>query len=314
VIDVARLEDRLGERAAKLETLPATTAAEAATGDGVGFGLLMLGYAWQRGEVPLPAAAIEAAIRLNGVAVARNLAAFAWGRRLAADPGALGHLGVRPAEPEGLDELIDRRSAFLRDYQNEAWARRYRELVDRVRRRERAVAPDSDALGLAVARAAFKLMAYKDEYEVARLHADPAFRRRIDAMFGGDFRLRFHLAPPLLARPDPVTGKPRKRAYGGWMLHVFRLLAPLKVLRGTPFDPFGHTAERRLERQLIEDYFARVDALMADLTRESLPTAVELAELPLRLRGFGHVKLAALDEVRRRERELLERWEALRPA
>ena len=308
-IDSAGLVTRLRERVGQVETLPALQATQAAIGDAVGSGLLMLGYAWQKGLVPLAAASIEMAIGLNGVAVERNLAAFRWGRRLAADPQALRSLGVAAVTPASLDELIARRSDFLADYQDRHYADRYLALVQLAQESEEAVAPGSRRLTEAVARAAFKLMAYKDEYEVARLHALPQFRARLDEVFEGNYRLRLHLAPPLLTRADPTTGRPRKIEFGGWVFRLFPLLAGLRFLRKTPLDPFGWTAERRLERRLVEDYFNLIRHLAQGLDVANLPVAVELAAVPLAYRGFGQVKLQAVEDARQAQQALEQRWQ-----
>jgi len=207
-----------------------------------------------------------------------------------------------------LDELIARRERFLTDYQDAAYARRYRELVDRVRATEQARVPGSTALTEAVARYAFKLMAYKDEYEVARLYTSGPFLRRLQQQFEGGYTLRFHLAPPLLADRDE-QGRLVKREYGPWMLTAFRWLAKLKFLRGTAFDPFGRTAERRAERQLIDDYFATVGRLLARLDAGNLDLAVEIARIPEQIRGYGHVKEAHLQRALARQAELLARWD-----
>ncbi|HAI93710.1 MAG TPA: indolepyruvate ferredoxin oxidoreductase family protein, partial [Xanthomonadaceae bacterium] len=206
-----------------------------------------------------------------------------------------------------LDELIARRSAFLADYQNAAWARRYAKLVGRVRSAENLKAPGSTALTEAVARNLAKLMAYKDEYEVARLYASGPFIERLRAQFEGDFSLRFHLAPPLLAKKD-AHGRPIKREYGPWMFTAFGWLARLKFLRGTAFDPFGRTDERREERKLIADYETVLDELLAGLDDSRLRLAVDIASLPEHIRGYGHVKHAHVQAARRRGDELLARW------
>ena len=186
---------------------------------------------------------------------------------------------------------------------------RYRALVERVREAERALGA-GEALAGAVARYLYKLMAYKDEYEVARLYTDGAFRDRLAAAFEGDLRLTFHLAPPVLARRDPVTGEPRKRTFGPWMWRALGLVAKLRFLRGTPFDPFGRTAERRMERRLIEEYFETVEELLAGLRAENLGLAVEIASIPEAIRGYGHVKARAVEEAEREKAALLERWRA----
>ena len=294
------------------EFVAASRLATALLGDSIATNMFMLGYAWQRGLVPLSGQAIERAIELNGAAVKMNLAAFLWGRRAAHDPVAVARLAqprteAQPAaEPQGLEGLVASREAFLVDYQNAAWAGRYRALVDRVREAEARLTPGLSGLSEAVARYFFKLMAYKDEYEVARLHSDPAFRRKLEAQFEGPFRLSFHLAPPLLARRDPATGQLRKSEYGAWMMPVFGLLARLRFLRGTWFDPFGHTEERRTERALVGEYEVLVGRLLERLDRGNHATAVALASIPEGIRGYGHVKARHLDEARRRQAELLE--------
>jgi indolepyruvate ferredoxin oxidoreductase len=206
-----------------------------------------------------------------------------------------------------LPSLVARRVDDLTAYQNAAYAARYRALAERVAAAERALAPDSRVLATAVARGYFKLLAYKDEYEVARLHTDPAFRAQLEAQFAGDFRVELHLAPPFLSRPDPATGRPRKRTFGPWLLPWLRLLARCRRLRGTPFDPFGATAERRLERRLIREYEADLGALLDRLTSETLATAVELAQLPQQIRGYGFVKERHAREAATRRLALRER-------
>jgi indolepyruvate ferredoxin oxidoreductase len=210
-----------------------------------------------------------------------------------------------------LDELVARRVAFLADYQDAAYAKRYADLVARVRRVETGRAPGSTDLSEAVARYAFKLMAYKDEYEVARLYTSGEFRRRLAQQFEGDYTLRFHLAPPLLARRD-ARGHPAKREFGPWVFTAFRLLAKLRFLRGTPLDVFGYTAERRGERALAQAYFATVERLLDGLDAGNAPLAAEIASIPEHIRGFGHVKEAHLAQARAREVLLLARWDAMR--
>ena len=207
-----------------------------------------------------------------------------------------------------LDELVARREAFLTGYQDAAYARRYAALVARVRAAENLRAPGSTALTEAVARYAFKLMAYKDEYEVARLYTGGEFRRRLQQQFEGDYTLRFHLAPPLLAKKDE-QGRLLKREYGPWVFTAFRWLAKLKFLRGTAFDPFGYTAERRMERQLVADYFATVERLLPKLDGGNVALAAEIASIPEHIRGYGHVKDAHLHAARAREAELLRQWD-----
>jgi indolepyruvate ferredoxin oxidoreductase len=209
-----------------------------------------------------------------------------------------------------LDEAIARRRAFLVDYQNEAYAGRYSEFVAHVRTVEAEKAPGSIALTAAVARYLFKLMAYKDEYEVARLYTATDFVDRVKAQFEGDYELKLHLAPPLWAKADPATGEPRKRTYGPWMLGAMRALAKLKGLRGTPLDPFGHSEERRTERKLVEDYRAVVEELLRSLDAGRVALAAEIAAIPEFIRGFGPVKMRHLAAARAREAELLAEWRA----
>ncbi|HYF60320.1 MAG TPA: indolepyruvate ferredoxin oxidoreductase family protein [Burkholderiaceae bacterium] len=294
-------------------------------GDAIYTNPLLLGYAWQKGWLPLTRRALERAIELNGVSVARNLEAFLWGRRLAHDPEAVRRLArpepasrvIELRRPTGtvrgeadLDALIERRAAFLEAYQDAAWARRWRERVERVRRVEgdRVGAAGRWRLTEAVANNLFKVMTYKDEYEVARLHADPAFLASLKERFEGDWSLRFHLAPPLLSKVDPRTGRPAKRSYGPWMLHAMRVLARLKRLRGTPFDPFGRTEERRTERALIVEYEALVDEILARLDAGNHAQAVSLAKVVEQIRGFGPVKERNLEKGREAWAQGLARW------
>jgi indolepyruvate ferredoxin oxidoreductase len=269
-------------------------------GDAIFGNLILLGHAWQQGLVPVSLASLTRAIELNGVAVDANLKAFLWGRRLAHDRAAVERF-ARPAavvelpRTPTLDDLVARRAAYLTDYQDAAYAGRYRALVEQVRAAEARLS--STRLAETVARNYFKLLAVKDEYEVARLHADPAFQAKIAAIFEGDYRLNFHLAPPLLAKTDPATGLPRKRAYGPWMLTAFGWLAKLKFLRGGALDVFGKSAERRLERALLAAYEADLSALSARLGQTALGDAIALARLPEKIRGFGHVKLRSMASV-----------------
>jgi len=307
------------ERAAgarQVDRVDATRIATALVGDAIATNMFMLGYAWQKGRIPLSREAIRRAIEINAVAVESNLSAFDWGRRTAADRDAVERRagpGVEVAPPrkrESLESVVERRTAFLVEYQDAAYARRYRDLVERVQAAERSRAKGMRGFAEAVARGYFKLLACKDEYEVARLHASPEFRRRLEATFEGDFRLEFHLAPPLLARRDPNTGEPRKRRYGAWMMRVFGVLAKLRGLRGTMLDPFGYTEERRRERRLIERYEQVVSSCIDGLDHTNHAIAVEIASLPDRIRGFGHVKARSIEEAERREAELLARFGA----
>ena len=302
---------------ANVQLLDATRIATRLLGDAIASNLFLLGFAYQRGLVPVSGVAIERAIELNGVAVEMNREAFRWGRRAGRDLGAVeglaatGDEGLEPPAPKTLDEFVERRVADLTEWQNAAWAARYRGLVERVREAERGLGEGAgEALSGAVARFAYKLMAYKDEYEVARLYTDGAFRERLAARFEGDLRVTFHMAPPLLARPDPATGEARKRTYGPWMWRVLALVAKMRGLRGTPFDPFGRTEERRKERALIEEYFETVDELLSGLAPANLALAVEVASVPDRIRGYGHVKARNVAEAETERAALLEHWRA----
>lgn len=303
------------------EFLDATRLATGLFGDAIASNLFMFGYAYQRGMVPLSAEAIERAITLNGVAVEFNRRAFRWGRRAADDPALVKLRATPPAAvpashrvSETFDEAIDRRAAFLTEYQNAAYSARYTTTVGRVRQAEAANRTGETALTEAVARALFKLMAYKDEYEVARLYTETDFLERIADRFEGPYELNFHLAPPLFADRDPESGHLRKHSYGPWMLSVFRILAKLRGLRGTPFDIFGRSEERRTERRLIGEYETMIEEIIGLLSPTNYPTAVKLAALPLEIRGFGHIKQANLDQVKATAAALLDRFRSSTPA
>ena len=259
-------------------------------GDSIASNLFLLGFAWQRGLVPVSRQALERAIEINGVAVDLNKQAFLWGRRAAHDPEQVTSLVGKALEKPrrfSLDELIADRAERLTAYQNAAYAREYTDILHRVSEADRH--PER-TLTRAVAKALYKLMAYKDEYEVARLYSDGEFQRKLSAQFAGDYKLRFHLAPPLWSKRDPNTGHLTKREFPGWTLRVFGLLAKLRFLRGSAFDLFGHSPERRRERQDIVDYRTLLEELLPGLTDANYGAGVQLAELPLQLRGFGHVK------------------------
>jgi indolepyruvate ferredoxin oxidoreductase len=248
--------------------LDATRLATAVCGDAIATNMFLLGYAWQLGLVPLSEAAIVRAVEINGAAVVMNTDAFRWGRLAAHDLPLVESAAAEAAPGElprplakTLDEVIALRETWLVAYQDRRYAQRYRDLVERVRRVERERVPTSTALTEAVARGYHKLLAYKDEYEVARLHANGEFRKKIEGMFEGDYKTFFYLAPPLLAKVDPATGEPRKMRFGAWMLPVFRLLAKGKGLRGGAWDVFGYTRERKLERQMIADYEKLLDGI-----------------------------------------------------
>ena len=288
----------------------ATAAALATLGNSIGANMFMLGYAYQSGFVPLSAAAIRRAIELNGEAVAMNLAAFDWGRAACSQPASLAPFVKPAAAPEKADlsALVERRAEFLGAYQNEAYADRYRALVDAVAAAEHARTPGYADLALAVARYALKLMAYKDEYEVARLYTDGSFQRQVAEAFEGDLRFEFHMAPPLLGRRDPATGQLKKTTFGPWMMRAFRALAALRGVRGTAFDVFGRTAERKEERALIADYEALCREVIAGLDADNHALAVALASLPDKIRGYGHVKADSVAKARAEWIRLLQAW------
>ena len=293
----------------QVEAVAASQAAVKHLGDSIGGNLLMLGFAHQRGLIPLSAESIDAAIEVNGVSVAMNQRAFLLGRQLAAglvDAGAEAATPSVPSiDPNNLEEVVQHRHSLLVDYQNLAYADRYRALVEQVRRREAELGFSPSALALAVAKNYYKLLAYKDEYEVARLHSSPQFVKQLGETFAGDYQLRFNLAPPLIAKRDRQTGHLLKREFGPWMLKAFRLLARLKGLRGTPFDLFGYAKERRMERRLIADYEQMLGQLLPALSTANYEAAVALAELPDEVRGFGHVKEASVRRMQQsKERHL----------
>ncbi len=301
-IDTALLETLLRRRAAAYASLNAQALAEKLLGDAITSNILLLGVAWQSGLIPLSLTSIDRAIELNNVAVAANKLAFAWGRLTAADADFVARHST-PQHPKTLDETIAHRAAFLSQYQNRRYAARYRRRVASIH------ALGSEALTTAVARNLFKLMACKDEYEVARLYTRTDFVAGLRAGFDGKPKLRFHLAPPLLARRG-TDGHPRKMAFGEWIVPLFAVLARLKFLRGTWLDPFGHTAERRAERRLLADYEAMLDGFTPPLSPATLAAAIELASLPEKIRGFGHVKLAAIQAANAQREALLEKLSA----
>ncbi|PJJ97709.1 indolepyruvate ferredoxin oxidoreductase [Lysobacteraceae bacterium NML91-0213] len=369
---ISAVRNALGGDAARADALNVVDATQLATalmGDAIAANLFMLGYAWQRGWVPLSFDSLSRAIELNGAAVEMNLTAFAWGRLAAVDADAVREAAgleatvrtraettphaleaLPPGEWESteagataapkpardgddlrhlagsstgtvaflplddlrlsrsLDELVNRRTAFLTDYQNAKYARRYADFVARVRNAEAAKAPGSSDLTEAVARSLFKLMAYKDEYEVARLYTSGEFRRRLEQQFEGDYTLHFHLAPPLLAKKND-RGELQKREYGPWVFRAFGVLAKLRGLRGTPLDVFGYTAERKMERRLIADYERTVGGLLEKLDGGNVDLAARIASIPEHIRGFGHVKEAHLHAAKAREAELLREWD-----
>ena len=299
----------------KPEMVEFTKLAETVCGDAIATNIMMVGYACQKGFLPVSRAAIEEAISLNGIAVKANLTAFLWGRHFAEHPeAAIEFLASKGSgEPDTLEQIIDKRADFLVGYQNEKLANRYRELVAKAEKAEAALGRKRD-LTNAVARYYFKLLSYKDEYEVARLYTDGSFEKQLADTFKGDYTLSFHLAPPILGGELQSNGRPKKREFGPWTFRLFKILASMKGLRGGFFDPFGKTAERKMERRLIADYETMIEGLLPRLEKSNHKTLVELARLPDQVRGFGPVKekavktmetekakwLAALDKPKRK--------------
>ena len=284
-------------------------------GDSIYTNPMMLGYAWQKGWIPLTRESMLRAIELNAVAVDNNKAAFEWGRRAAHDWASVERL-LSPAQVidfkkrETVDSLVARRVEFLTAYQNRAYADAYQAYVGKVRGVESALG--KTLLTESVARNLFRLMAYKDEYEVARLHAQTGFQERVSALFEGDFKIHFHLAPPAIARRND-KGELQKMKFGPAMLTGLRLLAKLKGLRGTALDVFGQSAERRTERALIGEYRGSIDQVLASLTAGNHPLAVEIARIPEQIKGFGHVKERNLAGARAQWARLMQQWSSPQP-
>jgi indolepyruvate ferredoxin oxidoreductase len=299
----------------------ASAVATTLLGNSIAANMFMLGFAYQKGAVPLSAEALERAIELNGEAVRMNIGAFRWGRRTAHDQAAVENVVASAKAPNAdrtlsltLDETIARRVAFLVAYQNAAYGERYRALVEKVRKAETAAVANATALTEAVARYYFKLLAYKDEYEVARLYTSGAFQKQVEATFEGEkLRYTFHLAPPILGRKDKTSGLPKKTSFGPWMMKAFAVLAKLKGLRGTALDIFGYSADRKTERKLIADYEALTAEIVARLDPRNHALAVALAAIPEKIRGYGHVKARHLDAAKREEKDLLAKFRSPKP-
>ncbi|WP_213741960.1 indolepyruvate ferredoxin oxidoreductase family protein [Bradyrhizobium sp. dw_411] len=288
-----------------------TKPAEMLLGDSIATNMMMMGYAYQKGLLPLTAASIEQAIEINGVGIKMNTQAFQLGRLAAADPARIAAMmkgqdaSVAPKTQDAmsLDEIIEHRSALLTDYQNAALAARYRNAVTQVRNAA-LNGGFGDELPRAVAINYAKLLAYKDEYEVARLYTDGRFEKQLRDQFDGDFKISFNLAPPLLGGSTDALGRPRKRAFGAWMMPLFKLLAGMRGLRGTGFDIFGYSLDRRLERDLIAGYEKDVAAVLGVLSPLTLDTAIELLSLPDRIRGYGPVKEKSVHDAKARYAQL----------
>jgi len=310
------LESRLLQSTRKdsLHLLPASQLALAALGDTLAANLMITGYAWQKGMLPISREAIHGAIELNGIAIDWNKQAFEWGRALAHQADLQDILLKPAAEVVKLVDtalpmnVVDRFAQELERYHNLAYANRYRQWMATASEQVTDRIGAQQALLDTIARSLYKLMAYKDEYEVARLHSDPAFLASVASRFEGNYKLSYYLAPPLISRVDKATGRPQKIRFGGWMRWAFKLLAKLKVFRHTPLDIFGYTAERKLERRLIDDYKTLMTELLGDLTPERLAVLQEIAALPMILRGYGHVKIASLERYETERQALLRQW------
>lgn len=303
------IKDLAGDE--RVEFVDSSRLATALMGNEVAANMFLIGYAIQKGWMPIGLAAIERAIELNGVAVEMNKLSLAWGRLAAVELPSVekaalpGSSHTQTQQEMTLDTVVKKSMNELSAYQNTDYAERYRRLVDKVSQKEQTLFTHSDELAWAVAKYYFKLLAYKDEYEVARLYTEPAFLDSLNTTFEQGYKLAFHLAPPLLQRRDPDTGRYPKRTFGSWILPVFKVLAKLKFLRGTVFDIFSYSAHRRTERQLISDYEQCIETLLAGLKAENHALAIEIASLPESIRGYDSVKEKNIEDSRKRLKELL---------
>jgi indolepyruvate ferredoxin oxidoreductase len=316
---VGKIQKTVGDQ--NLFTLDATHLATTLLGNSIATNLFILGYAWQLGLIPLQQASIMRAIELNDTAIKMNQSAFFWGRRAAYNLSAVQKLCEPPKEladvfvqrvlSNSVDEMITRRVQSLTAYQSASYAKTYQNFVEKIRTAEQAKTNGKDDITKAVAKYLYKLMAYKDEYEVARLYTDGAFLKQLKHTFDGDYKIVFNLAPPLIAPKDKETGHLKKMEFGPWMLSAFSLLAKLRFLRGTPLDPFGYTAERKMERAMIKSYQEKIEKLMANLTDQNHSLIAEVAAIPEWIRGYGHVKERHVKEALEKEAALLKRIDAL---
>jgi len=310
--DKAAMRALIARASRRLESIDAEELALRLLGDTIFANMFQTGYAYQLGEIPIGEEAILKAIELNGAAVKINQRAFRLGRLAAHDRTAILKLAGLD-QPDGpkfaqtFDEIVAKRVAFLTAYQNAAYAERYRTVLDRIRAAEAIKAPGKHGLAEAAARSLFKLMAYKDEYEVARLYSGGEFHKKLHQEFEGDFHLTFHLAPPIIGATDPNTGRPRKMEFGSYMMSAFRVLAALKGLRGTWLDIFSYFAERKLEVKMIGEYEKVLSDIAASLTPANHATAVALAELPLDVKGYGYIKDDNYKKAKAKEAVLLRR-------
>jgi indolepyruvate ferredoxin oxidoreductase len=294
---LAAIESAIGS--GNLSSMNANRLAERLMGDTIYANIIMTGCAWQKGMIPVSLEALQRAIELNGVKIDANRQAFMWGRIAAHDPAAIEKLlGANDeAKIETLEDMIEARREFLVGYQNAALAERYVTLVKKVQAAEASIG-DDDRLSRAVTQAWFRLLSYKDEYEVARLQTSPEFLASVRRDFGDNAKLRFHLAPPMLGGRKDARGRPLKREFGAWILPVFRVLARLKGLRGTAFDIFGYTAERRMERELITEFESLLSDALPGLDAGSYDELLTRVRAYLDVRGYGPVKEQAVQEMR----------------
>jgi indolepyruvate ferredoxin oxidoreductase len=306
-----------------IDTFAATKLATVLQGDSIATNMFMLGYAWQKGYIPLTAEAILRAIELNGAAIKMNQAAFLWGRRAAWNLKKVIDIATSPKTDDGadrhrelsqtLDDVIARRIMSLTGYQSASYAAKYKEMVDTVRAADTKLNGSTGKLTENVAKYYYKLMAYKDEYEVARLYTDGQFMAQLKSTFSGDTKMKFNLAPPLIARRD-ADGNLKKSEYGAWIFTVFGVMAKMKFLRGTPLDIFGYSHERRTERQLIRDYKTRMLDIASRLSAENYAAAADLAAIPEHIRGYGHVKERHLLQAKKLEDNLWAEFNNPQPA
>jgi len=299
-LPVAEMADRLKQIVPEGQSVmvDATQSALALVGDSIAANLFLLGVAFQRGLLPLSSVAIEQAIRLNNIAIEQSLRAFAWGRQWVVDPAGIDQIladkkALSSLPLDRLEQIIADRVERLRAYQNEAYARDYERQVSAITQLD---THRDQLLSKAVARYLYKMMAIKDEYEIGRLYSDGQFGRLIDRVFTSDVRLSVHLAPPLFSRHDPITGRPQKRQFKGWIWPAFKLLYALRGLRGGIFDLFGYTQERKAERKALSDYRAMLAEIADKLNETNYDIAVEMASVPEFIRGFGPVRAAHMAE------------------
>jgi indolepyruvate ferredoxin oxidoreductase len=315
-VQLGVLRDLVG--AESVVGLNATDIATRLMGDSITTNMFMLGLAVQKGLVPLSLGSIEEAIRMNGTQVTNTLQVFNWGRLAAHDPAKLKDYLARcgseeTTEPvtQTLEQLIESRVKHLTAYQNKAWAKRYLDFVNRVRTAEMKAVPGNELITTAaVARYLSKLMSYKDEYEVARLYTNGDFIRRLHQQFDGDFKLHFHMAPPLISRPRKPGGEPRKIEIGSWMFKMLKLTAKVRGLRGSVLDPFGKTAERRMERRLIVEYREMIESLLPRLNANTQRQIEQFAQLPEMVKGYGHIKDANVELYEKEKQRLRNQLDA----